>query len=295
MRQSIESYIHRKVVILHEKDTLSQAAKAMAAQGVGCVVVSDHHGHLTGIVTDRDVTCRAVAEGLGLGAPLSEVMSSEIVSATENSDLNDVIERMAKFGVRRIPILREGKSGFQRCVGLIALDDLLVADAIDNSSLQRIVRSQIQRRAGHGVRMAETELGGASKEFIAQLARHLSTDEQKVRDLCAHFFGGLTQRLNYSAGVQFVLRLPFAFQKELLELPPGPNRMVSAQSLTEEAAEILSISSPQARQALRRVWEFLRRFTGSGELDHTLNQLPSEIVEMLISPSSTSIETSIKA
>ena len=73
-----------------------------------------------GMITDRDIAVRGIAEGRGPDTPISELMSADIVCAREDDDTNDVAERMSSEQVRRLPVVDEN----DRLVGIVSLGDL---------------------------------------------------------------------------------------------------------------------------------------------------------------------------
>jgi CBS domain-containing protein len=101
-------------------DTLQTAAEMMATLDVGALVVQA--GHTTvGIVTDRDLVVRGLAEGLGLEAMVGEVASEDIVTVGPSLPAETAVEVMRAAAVRRIPVL-DGDT----VVGIVSLGDLAV-------------------------------------------------------------------------------------------------------------------------------------------------------------------------
>lgn len=118
--------------------TLGDAARLIDARGVGCLLVVDEHGHLVGLVTDRDIVVRGVARDLALGATVADVMSPDVVWVPDTTDVLEVATRMATTGFRRVPALdAEG-----RLVGLVALDDLAVLLARELDKLARVIGAE---------------------------------------------------------------------------------------------------------------------------------------------------------
>lgn len=111
------------VAVARPGDTLQTVARAMAEHDIGSLPVVDGET-LLGIVTDRDITIRAVAKGLGGDTPVTEVMSTSVECCFEDDDLSDVSEKMAKNQIRRLPVVDRNK----RLVGIVALGDLARAD-----------------------------------------------------------------------------------------------------------------------------------------------------------------------
>jgi CBS domain-containing protein len=90
-------------------DPVAQAATLMREEDCGAIpVVRD--GKLIGIVTDRDITVRAVAEGRDpKKTKVSEVMSADPVTVTPTTDIDEARRVMAEFQVRRLPVVDDGR------------------------------------------------------------------------------------------------------------------------------------------------------------------------------------------
>jgi len=101
--------------------SLADAAGVMREQDVGAVVVTDPSGGVRGVVTDRDVAVRAVAERKGPDTRIEEVLSGEIVTASPDDTVADAVRLMRRHAIRRLPVVVEGKP-----VGIVSLGDLAV-------------------------------------------------------------------------------------------------------------------------------------------------------------------------
>jgi CBS domain-containing protein len=105
-------------------DSLEEAAKLMRDYHVGSLVVVDAleaRNKPLGIITDRDIAVRAVAEGMSMQTPVSELTGDELVSAAEEELLYDVLERMKNKGIRRIPVI----DSEAYLVGILSMDDII--------------------------------------------------------------------------------------------------------------------------------------------------------------------------
>lgn len=272
--RSIEAFTNRNVVILNESATAFSAAKAMCANGIGSVIVTDGNGHISGLVTDRDLACRVLAKSLGPVALLREVMTPDIAYVSENASIEDAIATMERRGVRRIPVLRELRGDRQRCVGLITLDDLIAADEISPPSLRKVVQSQTLRRLRHGGYVMDGTSGRGSEGFVTRLSSLLETNEKKAKSFARFLFSMISQRLTYSAAVQFILQLPFEFHAKLLQLMPGPDRMIAAQEIVQGTSTRLGVTAESSRHALQKAWGLLNQYSEKDQLRHTLAQPP---------------------
>ena len=90
------------------------AVKIMHSEDVGIVPVCDIQGHVLGVVTDRDILMRD-----GLSKTLKEIMTSPVFTADIKEDVHDAALRMSECGVRRLPVLENGK-----LAGMLSLRDL---------------------------------------------------------------------------------------------------------------------------------------------------------------------------
>jgi CBS domain-containing protein len=102
--------------------SLMDAAQKMRSLDIGMLPVCDND-RLAGAVTDRDITIRAVAEGLDpKTTPVRQVLTPEIYYCFENQSISEVAQMMEERQIRRLPVLNEGK----RLVGIVSLGDLAV-------------------------------------------------------------------------------------------------------------------------------------------------------------------------
>jgi CBS domain-containing protein len=108
------------VCLTSPEDTVQQAAQAMRDEDTGVLPVGEGD-HLVGMVSDRDVALRLVAEGRDpRQTRVREVMSSDVRYVFDDEDLVHVAENMAEHQLRRLPVMNRDK----RLVGVISLADL---------------------------------------------------------------------------------------------------------------------------------------------------------------------------
>jgi CBS domain-containing protein len=99
--------------------TAREAAAFMLRADAGSIPVCEGD-RVIGMITDRDIAVRGVAEGRGPDTPISELMSDGIVCAHEDDDVHAVAQRMSEEQVRRMPVLNSE----QNLVGIVSLGDL---------------------------------------------------------------------------------------------------------------------------------------------------------------------------
>ncbi|GAA0233806.1 CBS domain-containing protein [Actinomadura nitritigenes] len=104
--------------------TLYEAARVMRDEGIGDVLVT-YAGQLCGMVTDRDIVVRAVAESRDTSlTPLGEVCTAELCTVHPEDDTETAARLMIERSVRRLPVVDGGR----RPVGIVSIGDLAVAD-----------------------------------------------------------------------------------------------------------------------------------------------------------------------
>ena len=101
------------------EQTVQEAAGFMLRANAGSIPVCEGD-RVIGMITDRDIAVRGVAEGRGPDTPVSELMSDGIICAREDEDINTVAQRMADEQVRRLPVL----DAEERLIGIVSLGDL---------------------------------------------------------------------------------------------------------------------------------------------------------------------------
>ena len=103
--------------------TLREAAQRMKELNVGPMPICGHDDRLAGIITDRDITVRAVAAGLDPSTTkVCDVMTPNIIYCYEDQDISDAAHMMEQNQIRRLVVLNRDK----RMVGILSLGDLAV-------------------------------------------------------------------------------------------------------------------------------------------------------------------------
>jgi CBS domain-containing protein len=115
----ISEVMTRDVKTVRPDQTAKEAASFMLSEDAGSMPVSDGH-KLIGMVTDRDIAVRGVAQGYGPDTPISQIMTDNIVCAHEDDDVEDIATKMSRAQVRRIPVLDSNG----RLCGIVSLGDL---------------------------------------------------------------------------------------------------------------------------------------------------------------------------
>jgi len=119
MTMKISEVMTTEVETIGADQTAREAASFMLRADAGSIPVCDGD-KVIGIITDRDIAVRGVAEGRGPDTPVSELMSDGIICAREDEDIQEVARRMSEEQVRRLPVL----DAEDRLCGIVSLGDL---------------------------------------------------------------------------------------------------------------------------------------------------------------------------
>ncbi|SDG93907.1 CBS domain-containing protein [Alteribacillus persepolensis] len=122
---SIQNVMTTDVETCRPDETISDAAMKMKQYHVGAIPVTQED-NLMGMITDRDIVVRCIAEQKPESTPVSEVMSSQIITAEPDMDIHQAAKMMAEKQIRRLPIVEN-----QRLVGIASLGDLAVDKQTD--------------------------------------------------------------------------------------------------------------------------------------------------------------------
>jgi CBS domain-containing protein len=120
-RHRVQSLVTRPVVYVHLNDTLRQVAQTLVEESIGAALVRGPHG-LIGLVSERDLV-HAMAEGAtGARTPVSEIMTTALVTAAPNDEISGVVQRMLDAEVRHVPVVEDGVA-----YGMVSMRDALRA------------------------------------------------------------------------------------------------------------------------------------------------------------------------
>lgn len=117
--KSVNTVMTTDVHIASPNDSIRDAARMMASADVGSLPVGEDD-RLIGMITDRDIVLRAVAEGKDTNTTVRDVMTEAIRYCFEDDDVEGVAKNMAELEVRRLPVVNRDK----RLVGIVALSNI---------------------------------------------------------------------------------------------------------------------------------------------------------------------------
>src|SRR3954471_8944660 len=121
MPSRIQEVMTTDLVTCPSTATIADAARQMRDRDIGNVLVTSDGGRLAGIVTDRDLVVRCLADGANADTPLERAFSSDMTTVSPGSSVEEAVALMRQHSLRRIPVVEDGKP-----VGIVSLGDLAI-------------------------------------------------------------------------------------------------------------------------------------------------------------------------
>jgi CBS domain-containing protein len=134
MQQQLRNIMTSSVYTVKDSQSIQEAATLMSQHNIGAIPVVNNNGEIIGMVTDRDITLRATAQGEASQTPVSAVMTAQkIVQGTPDMDVHQAAQLMAQQQIRRLPVVDHGQ-----IVGMVSLGDLAVNNQLDHDAEQAL-------------------------------------------------------------------------------------------------------------------------------------------------------------
>lgn len=156
-------HYQKPVVTASSGELVGEVAERMAREAVGCVVVVGADGRPLGLLTDRDLCVRVVAEHREAGStPAAAVMTQPAVGVSPDAPLEEILSVMSEHAIRRVVVVRDGE-----LAGLVSLDDVLVALGGELRDLGAVARIEIRgARRSQRLRHLRAEVEGALERCL---------------------------------------------------------------------------------------------------------------------------------
>jgi predicted transcriptional regulator len=145
-RMRVKDVCNPTVVTISPDETVQDAARVMREHHVGDVIVVERQltgVYPRGIITDRDLAVGILAQDVTdvRSITVKDVMGRELITAHAEEDIFEVVNRMRRYGVRRLPVI----NSLEVLVGIIAFDDIVRALAEKLLDLARLSPEQMER------------------------------------------------------------------------------------------------------------------------------------------------------
>ncbi len=279
---SLRHYTWPRLVVLTPSASALEAARAIENNNIGAVVVQ-HQREVVGIVTDRDLTVRALGRELNpRETRLADIMTRDVVTLPPEGSRMEAIRLMRSHAIRRIPLVDERGS----VVGVVTLDDLLADESAPISELSAVVRAQVgdggpsapTRLEKEAAERREARLESTRRRFLNQLRAEAGLDSIEQAETAALVgLSFLLRRLTPDEAMDLVAQLPLKLAEELRDLPPGPDKSITLETMTEGLANEFGISPSEAEGIVSAIARTLDENVSPGQMEDIRSQLPAEL------------------
>ena len=282
---SLRWYIRPRMVVLKPTSSALEAARAIANNNIGAVVVQDQR-RVAGIVTDRDLAIRVVGQGLDPASTLvGDIMSTEVATLSPDDEQGDAVRLMYQRNVRRIPLVEN-----ERLVGIVTLDDLLLDEAAPLERLAAVVQSQIgvggpaptmrSPRWRRSAARAEATYG----RLLKQVRERTGVDNAEEAEVALEVvLEGVVRRLTPDEADDLIAQLPSLLQPSLESLPPGPDKKITRDTIERELTRRLDVEPERAEHLLKAVGATIADAVSAGQMEDVRGQLPKDLRDVLSS------------
>lgn len=133
----VREIMTKSVITLKQHDTIRDAAKDMFEHNIGCIPIVDDENHPIGIVTDRDLIIRGIAQNKDSHDTLEKVMTNTVLTITEDDEVGTATHIMGNQQIRRLCVVDND----QKLIGFLAMAD--ISTTPDNDTKAGIALSKI--------------------------------------------------------------------------------------------------------------------------------------------------------
>lgn len=275
---SLRWYRRPRMVVLSPSASAQEAARAIENNNIGAVLVQDK-GSVVGILTDRDIATRIVGQGRSSTTRVGDVMSAPVATLSPADHQIDAIRLMRDRNIRRIALVEH-----ERLAGMVTLDDLLLDEAAPLDELAAVIEAQIgqggpttpatsavQRRR---VARAETTYGRLLTRVREETGLQSAEQAEAALEVV---LSSVVRRLTPDEAKDLLAQLPSLLQRKLTRLPPGPDKVITRETIQSELAARLDVEPERAAQLLSAVAATIAASVSTGEMEDVQGQLPPEL------------------
>lgn len=120
MAQQIQEIMTKQLHSVRKETSVVEVARMMRDRKIGDVLVTNTDGTLCGIVTDRDIVVRAIAEGRAVDKlKVGDICTGELTKVSPTATVEETVRLMRERSIRRVPVVRDGTA-----VGIVSIGDL---------------------------------------------------------------------------------------------------------------------------------------------------------------------------
>ena len=282
---SLDRYRRPRLIVLPRHATAYEAARAMSEHRIATILVGES-GSVTGLVTDHDLVVEVIAAELDpQRTPLADVMSEPVVTIDVGASPDEAAQLMRQRACRRLLVTDDGNPA-----GVVTLDDLIQEGEIDLALARAVVAAQLDgafpdrepphpeatRARARQRRKARAE--GSLHRLLRAVERTSGiTDHERAARALGIVLGALCRRLTSDEAKHFIAQLPSKLHADLVDCLDGPDKRITARSITNELRRDLEIGEAAAGDLLEAVCVAVADSISVGEIDAVRSQLPSEM------------------
>jgi CBS domain-containing protein/uncharacterized protein (DUF2267 family) len=287
---SLDHYRRPRLIVLSPDASVRDAARAMADQHVGTVLVGNGDA-IVGIVTDRDLCLEVVAGDVDpRAATLGDVMSDGVATIDVGASVAEAARLMRAHVCRRLPITDDGVP-----VGLVTLDDLLLDGALDPSEARAVLIAQIDAAFPSRSPARQEGLDARARARMRRRARAEATynrllhaverstglgSRHRAERALTRVLGAICRRLLPQQASHFIAQLPSKLHGELTDCLDGPDKRISTQSMEAELRRELDLDDDAAAEVLHALCKAVADAISPGEVEAVRSQLPAAMKDL---------------
>jgi CBS domain-containing protein/uncharacterized protein (DUF2267 family) len=276
---SLGWYLRPRLVALRSDSSVLEAARAIENNNIGAVIVHEA-GQVVGIVTDRDLAVRVIGRGLDPTATtLADVMTRDVATLAPRDSRSDAIRLMLERNIRRIPLVDKG-----RLVGIVTLDDLLLDEAAPLDRLAEVVHAQLgeggpaEPQGSRGWKPRGSRAEATYGRFLNEVRRDATLESVEQAEAALEVvIGALVRRLTPNEAKDLISQLPSALHASLQSLPPGPDKLVTRETIEAQLVSRLDVDPARAAELLANIGATISRKVSSGQMEDVQGQLSGEL------------------
>jgi CBS domain-containing protein/uncharacterized protein (DUF2267 family) len=298
VQRDLTAYCKGEAVILSPDATAYDAARAMAEQQIGAVIIGERN-RIVGIVSDRDLALNIVASGAGAReTPVTSIMRKPVATIDVHADVGEVAAVMCLHSCRRLPVTDGG-----RLVGIVTLDDLLMGCALDPDMSASVVSAQVElakewkkrNREQDGQSERTTVLGRHVRALKRHRSRASSTYHRLVRDVEKQtglrtkdaaetvlliVLDGICRRIPPMQADHVLAQLSSIARGELEPLAAAPDKKITKDAIKSELKAQLHTTDEHATTVLSAVCAVIAQHISMGLVAAVRSSLPADLREL---------------
>jgi len=127
--RTVKDVMTHEIDCCYPEDNVFEAATKMKELNVGAIPICDHQKQVLGMITDRDIVVRGVAEKKPNAIQVTDIMTNNLITVTPETNVQEATNIMAQHQIRRLPVVEN-----KQLIGIVSLGDFAVRNETDQSA-----------------------------------------------------------------------------------------------------------------------------------------------------------------